>query len=49
MLLGNHPLARILAIIFLVLVIIVCIVNIIFHIVEIKNRDDEYYLPASEF
>lgn len=49
MLLGNHPLPRILAMIFLVLIIIVCIVNIVFHIIEIKNRDEDYYLPASEF
>lgn len=49
MLLGNHPAARIIPIIILIIIILVCIVNIVFHIIEIKNRDDDYYLPASDF
>ncbi len=49
LLLGNYPLPRILALVFCALIIIVCIVNIVFHVIEIKNRDEDYYLPASDF
>ena len=49
MLLGNHPLPRILATIFMILLLIVVVFTIINNIIEIKNRDEEYYLPQSEF
>ena len=49
MLLGNHPLPRILALVLCAIIVLVCIVNIVFHIIEINNREDDYYLPASDF
>jgi hypothetical protein len=33
----------------MILLFIVVIVTIVYNIIEIKNRDEEYYLPQSEF
>lgn len=49
LLLGNHPFSRLITIVFLGITFVVAIVNIVFHIIEIKNRPEDYYLPAIDF
>ncbi|NLV50627.1 MAG: hypothetical protein GXY20_08050 [Clostridiales bacterium] len=46
---GNHPTSRLITMILVALVFVVTVFSICVHVLEIRSRPDDYYLPTMDF